>query len=176
MNYKNLNPGERLPEIVNCIIEIPKKSRNKIEYDPDLMVFKLDRVLHASVHYPADYGFIPGTLYEDGDPVDILVLISEPTFTGCLVRVKPIGLLRMIDEAGKDDKILSVAIDDPTYREYEDVSNLPSHILIEIEHFFKTYKILEGKAVESFGWESAKMAKEAILKARERYLLKVSQE
>jgi inorganic pyrophosphatase len=165
MNLKNLPPGPRVPDVVHAIVEIPKGSRNKYEYDLEMNVFRLDRVLYSSIHYPAAYGFIPGTLYEDGDPVDVLVFIDQPLHVGILVEVRPVGILRMRDEKGSDDKIISVAINDPTYSPITDVRQLPKHLLVEIEHFFTSYKELEGKHTLSFGWSSAGAAKKAILKS-----------
>jgi inorganic pyrophosphatase len=170
VNLKYLPVGKRAPDIVNAIVEIPKGSRNKYEFDLDLGVFKLDRVLFSSMHYPAAYGFVPSTLYEDGDPVDVLIIIDQPLSTGILLDVRPIGVLRMYDEHGSDDKILSVAVHDPTYKTVTDVHHIPSHLLVEIEHFFTSYKNLEGKIVKSFGWDSALAARQAIAKAAKRFL------
>ncbi len=161
-NLKDLPLGDEFPEIVNAIIEIPKGERTKYEYDPELGVFKLDRVLHGAVHYPAAYGFIPSTLWDDGDPLDILVVLSEPLFPGCLVRVRPIAVLKMRDDKGLDDKLLGVAVDDPINKDVRSLKDLPAHIPYEIENFFTTYKILEKKHVDSFGWGSADAAVRAI--------------
>lgn len=162
MNFKDLPIGEQFPRVVNCIIEIPKGSRNKYEYDVDLEVFKLNRVLYSSMVYPEAYGFIPSTLWDDGDPLDIFVFIDQPLTTGVLVEAKPVGILRMRDEKGPDDKILSVAIGDPTYGTIHDINDVPNHLLIEIEHFFVNYKKLEGKHVESFGWDNVLVALDAV--------------
>ncbi len=168
-SFKNLPVGKRAPDVVNAIVEIPKGSRNKYEFDLDLGVFRLDRVLYSSMHYPAAYGFVPSTLYEDGDPVDVLIIIDQPLSTGVLVEVRPIGVLRMYDEHGSDDKILSVAVHDPTYKTVTEVNHLPSHLLVEIEHFFTSYKNLEGKMVKSFGWDSAQAARKAITDAAKKF-------
>jgi inorganic pyrophosphatase len=117
-------------------------------------------VLYSSVHYPADYGFIEGTLAEDGDEVDILVLIEEPTFSGCLIDARPIGMLQMRDEKGPDNKVLGVPVADPRWRHLKDIHEVPPHLLNEIENFFLTYKRLEAKVVTSEGWEDAKKTKE----------------
>jgi inorganic pyrophosphatase len=170
MNLKDLPIGDKMPNIINAIVEIPKGGRNKYEYDVDLGVFRLNRVLYSSMHYPEAYGFVPNTLWDDGDPLDILIFIDEPLETGILVDVKPIGILRMRDEKGSDDKILSVAINDPTYRAINDVREVPQHLLVEIEHFFTSYKSLEGKHVESFGWENAAAALDAVRLAHKNYL------
>ena len=166
MNLKYVPTGDKSPAVVNAIVEIPKGSRNKYEYNLDLGVFQLDRVLYSSMHYPAAYGFIPSTLYEDGDPVDVLIFIDQPLHTGVLVEVRPVGILRMSDEKGSDDKIISVAINDPTYSPITDIRQLPKHLLVEIEHFFTSYKELEGKATLSFGWSGANQARRVIEKSQ----------
>ena len=165
MNLKYLPIGENAPRIVNAIVEIPKGSRNKYEYNVDLGVFQLDRVLYSSMHYPEAYGFIPSTLYEDGDPVDVLIVIDQPLQTGIMLEVRPIGILKMQDEKGSDDKIISVAKHDPTYAAIKEVKSLPRHTLVEIEHFFTSYKELEGKHVRSFGWHGSAEARRAIERA-----------
>jgi inorganic pyrophosphatase len=165
MNLKYLPVGPDAPTIVNAIVEIPKGSRNKYEYNLEFEVFQLDRVLYSSMHYPEAYGFIPHTLYEDGDPIDVMVFIDQPLNVGILVEVRPVGVLRMKDEKGNDDKIISVAINDPTYSPIRDIRQLPKHLLVEVEHFFTRYKELEGKAVISFGWAGPHAARQAILKS-----------
>ena len=154
---------EEFPGIVEVIVEVPKGCRNKYEYDHDSGRIKLNRVLFSSVHYPADYGYIPGTLAEDGDEVDILVLIEEPTFPGCLLDAKPIGMLQMRDEKGPDNKILAVPMHDPLWSHVSDIHEIAPHILNETENFFLTYKRLEVKVVVSDGWEDAGKAKEYLL-------------
>jgi inorganic pyrophosphatase len=152
MPYEKLGPGDRAPEIVNAVIEIPTGSRIKYEIDHHTGLVHVDRVLFSPFHYPAEYGFIPGTLAEDGDPADILVLINGATYPGVVIRARPIGLLRMRDDKGHDSKILAVACDDPTYAHVTSRSDLPPHFLLEVEHFFLTYKDLERKSVTSDGW------------------------
>ena len=152
MPLAHLNPGRQAPEIVNAVIEIPTGSRIKYEIDHHTGLVHVDRVLFSPFHYPAEYGFIPGTLAEDGDPADILVLINGSTYPGVVIRARPIGLLRMTDENGKDAKILAVACDDPTYSHVSSRSDLPPHFLLEVEHFFLTSKDLERKTVTSDGW------------------------
>ncbi len=169
MNLKHLAIGPGFPDSVYAVIEIAEGSRNKYEYDPELEVFKLDRVLYSAVHYPTAYGFIPSTYYDDGDPLDILVVTSQPLQTGVVVEVRPVGVLRMRDDKGPDDKILAVAVRDEHYRELLRVEQLPHHLLVEIEHFFATYKHLEGKEVRSFGWEPAEFARAAVERAHSRY-------
>ncbi len=165
MNLLNLPPGSNPPAVVNAIVEIPRGGKNKYEYDPTLEVFRLDRVLHSPVHYPTAYGFVPGTRGDDGDPLDILVLTTEPTFTGCLIQSRPIGILNMQDEKGRDEKILAVPTADPRFSEFTDLSHVAPHFLREIEHFFTIYKDLEGKPVETFGWEVVAAAHDSILRA-----------
>ena len=150
---------------VEVRIEIPRGSRNKYEYDVKEGVFRLDRVLYSSVHYPTDYGFIPGSCAPDGDPLDVMVLVEEPTFPGCLVRARPIGLLKMQDEKGGDDKVLAVLNDDPRFEEVRDLGQLAVHWLREIENFFRTYKLLEGVETEVFSWEGAQSAWDMILES-----------
>src|SRR4051812_4478167 len=116
MNYLSLPTGSRAPETVNAVVEVPSGQANKYEYDPELGVFRLDRPLYASVHYPGDYGFIPGTRSNDGDPLDVLILVQNPTFAGCLIEIRPIGLLEMIDEHVPDQKLLAVADSSPVHQ------------------------------------------------------------
>jgi inorganic pyrophosphatase len=139
-------------EPIEVIVEIPSGSRNKYEYDHAQHRFVLDRILYSSVHYPCDYGFIDGSLADDGDPLDVLVVISEPTFPGCVVRARPIGVLDMEDDKGHDYKVLAVAHDDPRWDETHELGNLSPHRLREIENFFRIYKELEGRKTEVSGW------------------------
>jgi inorganic pyrophosphatase len=143
---------------VDAIVETPKGSRNKYEFDPRTGDIRLDRVLFSSVHYPGDYGFIPGTRSGDGDPLDVLILVEEPTFPGCRVRVRPIGVLAMQDEEGVDEKILGVPAADPHFAEVKDLIDLPHHWLTEVENFFETYKTLEGKTASTGGWKGVSEA------------------
>ncbi len=172
--WKDLKPGENIPENVYTIVEIPKGSRNKYEYNKEMEAFEVDRVLYSPVHYPADYGFIPQTTYDDGDPMDIIVLMDQPTFPGCIINSRPIGLMKMIDTGEKDYKILAVPVDDPRFNEINDISDLPEHIPKEIGHFFTVYKNLQGKKVEILGWEDAESAKKELIRSinlyKEKYL------
>ena len=143
---------------VEAVVEIPKGSRNKYEFDPATGCIHLDRVLFSSVHFPADYGFIPGTKADDGDPLDVLIIVEEPTFPGCHVRIRPIGVLLMQDEKGSDTKILGVPVADPRFDGIADLPDLPKHWLVEIENFFATYKVLEGKTSTVQGWQGADAA------------------
>jgi len=161
---------ERNEHVIKVVVEIPKGSRNKYEYDPETKMFKYDRMLFSSVHYPSDYGFIPDTLAEDGDPLDVLVLVSEPTFPGCLIDARPIGLFKMWDEKGVDYKILSVPIHDPQWNWLKSLDDVPKHLLREIEHFFQIYKELEEKKTGVEGWDGVTPALQVIEEAEKRYV------
>lgn len=167
--WHKLPPGPDIPNSVYCIVEIPKGSRNKYEYSKVAGVIKLDRVLYSSLHYPGDYGFIPQSFYGDGDPLDILVMMNEPTFPGCVIEVRPIGMLRMIDKDQNDDKILAVPSTDPQFDDILDFDDLPRHFPKEVEHFFLVYKQLQGTTVTSGGWGHATDAKMAIRNALQLY-------
>jgi inorganic pyrophosphatase len=155
--------------VVEVFIEIPKGSRNKYEFDKKRNIFLLDRMLFSSMHYPSDYGYIIDTLAEDGDALDALVLLGEPTFPGCLIQARPIGLFRMRDEKGVDHKILCVPLHDPQWNHIHNLSDVPPHLLLEIEHFFDVYKELEKKKTAVEGWEDAPEARRIINEARLRY-------
>ncbi len=167
--WHDIPPGPHPPEQVTAVIEIPSGSRNKYELDKVTGLLKLDRVLYSAVQYPGDYGFIPGTLAEDGDPLDVLVLINEPTFPGCLITVRPVGVLHMKDRGEPDEKILAVPSEDPYHNEYFDIADLPQHYLKEVEHFFSVYKDLEGKRVEIGGWDKSIAALSTIQDCIARY-------
>jgi inorganic pyrophosphatase len=154
---------------VTVMIEIPKGSRNKYEYDKNRGVIKFDRMLFSAVHYPTDYGFIPGTLAQDGDPLDALVLVWEPTFPGCIIDARPVGVFKMTDEKGVDEKVLCVPLYDPQWNHITKLRDIPPHLLKEIEHFFKIYKDLEDKPVEVQGWESKEEAIRIIKKSQKEY-------
>ncbi len=155
---------------VEVIIEIPRGSRNKYEYDHERGFFRLDRVLYSSMHYPTDYGFIANTLSGDGDPLDVLVVVEEPTFPGCHMRVRPIGALAMSDEKGLDEKILAVPVDDPRFRTITDLPDLQEHWQREIAAFFRSYKELQGVQTEVHNWFSADEAWRTIADCRQRFL------
>lgn len=156
---------------LTCIVEIPKGGRNKYEYDPELGGIKLDRFLSASVVYPTEYGYIPDTLAPDGDPLDVLVCVSEPTFPGCYILAKAIGLFRMADEKGPDDHVVCVPCDDPGWNTLEDIDDVPSQLRAEIGHFFTVYKDLDpDRHSEVKGWAGREAALEAIAEARRAFL------
>jgi len=155
---------------VDVFIEIPKGSRNKYEYDSIKKVVRFDRMIFSSMHYPSDYGFITETLAQDGDPLDALVLVSEPTFPGCLIEVRPIGLFKMYDEKGPDAKLLCVPVSDPIWNQIKSLDDVNPHLLKEIEHFFQVYKDLEKKKVGIEGWENEKAAIKALRESQKRFI------
>lgn len=146
-------PAQPKPGLINVLIEIVGGSKNKYEFDKDINAFALDRVLFSSVQYPYDYGFVPNTLADDGDPLDGMVLMDEPTFPGCVIAARPIGMLEMIDGGDRDEKILCVPDKDPRYVNVKTLDDIASHRLDEIAEFFKTYKNLEKKVTEILGWK-----------------------
>ena len=168
-NLTSLSPGSAPPERIDAIVEIQQGGSNKYEYDPSCGLFRLDRVLYSAVHYPMAYGFIPGTLADDGDPLDILVMTRTPTFTGCIIEASPIGVFRMEDEKGEDEKIISIPVVDPRYTEVKSLEDMRPHYLREIEHFFSIYKDLEGKPVNIRGWEGRQGAYDTIMESIERF-------
>jgi inorganic pyrophosphatase len=154
---------------LHCMVEIPKGSRNKYEWSEELKAITFDRFLFSSVVYPLDYGMIPETLAEDGDPLDAMVAVSEPTFPGCVIPVKPIALFKMRDDKGIDDKIICVPLHDPNWNGYEDLDDLPELLRLEIEQFFTIYKELEHKEVVVNGWCPKQAAVEEIEASRRRF-------
>jgi inorganic pyrophosphatase len=166
----DIDPGPDTPEVVRAIIEIPKGSANKYEYDGKLGVFRLDRALYSPMHYPGDYGFIPGTLAEDNDPLDVLVLVSDPSFTGCLIEVRPVGLLHMVDKEENDQKVLAVPNRNPRYDSIHTIDQIFPHVRREIEHFFTIYKELQGSKTRMEGWDGPREARKMILDSRQAYL------
>ncbi len=157
-------------ESLLCVVEIPKGSRNKYEYDPELGAIKLDRFVSASVVYPTDYGYIPDTLAPDGDPVDVLVCVSEPTFPGCVVPARPVGLFKMSDEKGRDDHVVCVPLSDPGWNSITTVDELPQQLKAEIGHFFSVYKDLDAdRHSQVDGWADVDAAQAAIAEARRRH-------
>jgi inorganic pyrophosphatase len=152
------------------IVEIPQHSANKYEYDGNLGVFRLDRALYSPLHYPGDYGFIPGTLADDKDPLDVLVLVQQPSYPGVLIEVRPVGVLNMVDSDEKDQKVLAVPTRNPRYDQIHTMDQIFPHVRREIEHFFSIYKELEGKVTTMDGWGGPREARKAIQDARHRYL------
>ena len=167
MDYRALGAGPEAPELVNVVVEIPKGSRNKVEYDYESGVFRLDRVLHAPLHYPGDYGFVPGTTAADGDSLDVLVLVEEPTAMGCVLTARPVGVLELVDQEERDEKVLAVPARDPRFRDVRGLDHVPGHLLREVEYFFDIYKELEGKETAALGWEDVDRARTIIVESME---------
>lgn len=163
--------GKNPPNVIYCLVEIPKGCSNKYEYDKKLEVFHLDRVLYEAVFYPTEYGVIPQTLNkEDKDPLDIMVLSTFPTFPGCLISCRPIGLLRMIDSGEEDDKVIAVPADDPRFEQIKDLSDLSTHFKKEIKNFWENYAELQpDKKIKVKGWGGSKTAKRLIKEAIKYY-------
>ncbi len=153
----------------DVLIEIPKGSRNKYEVDKASGRIRLDRMIFSSMQYPADYGYVENTLGLDGDPLDVLVFISEPTFPGCIIHVRLLGVFLMADDKGQDEKLLCVPISDPFWGRYNNMDELNPHLLKELEHFFRVYKDLENKKVEIQGFASKEVAIQILEDARKRY-------
>ena len=146
--WHDISPGKDSPDVINVIIEIPKDSNIKYELDKDTGLLKLDRFLYSAVYYPGDYGFVPQTYWDDGDPLDVIVLTGRPLYPMTLAEVRVIGVLRMIDNGEKDDKIVGVYNNDPRYKDFKSIKDVPKHIMTELKHFFETYKLLQGKKCE----------------------------
>ncbi|MGL6094819.1 MAG: inorganic diphosphatase [Fimbriiglobus sp.] len=153
-DFMMIPPGTGEPSVANMIVEIPKGRRTKFEIDKATGMIKMDRYLYSSSVYPGDYGFVPQTLAEDGDPSDILVMVNEPTFSGCLIEARVVGIFRMKDKGQNDFKLLAVPNRDPLFDAMHKLEDVPKHFLREVEHFFSTYKQLEGATVEPLGWAS----------------------
>jgi inorganic pyrophosphatase len=151
-DYMMIPPGTGEPSVANMIVEIPKGRRTKFEICKNTGLIKMDRYLYSSTMYPGDYGFVPQTLAEDGDPSDILVMVNEPTFSGCLIEARVVGIFKMRDKGQNDFKLLAVPHKDPLFASIRKLEDVPSHFLREVEHFFSTYKQLEGVTIEPLGW------------------------
>lgn len=149
-------------EVIDVVVEIPTGSQNKYEFDESLGKYKLDRVLFSPMHYPTEYGYIENTLALDGDPLDALVYSTFPTFPGCVIEARVIGMLNMSDEKGQDEKLLAVPTEDPRFKDVNSLDDVPSHLLDEISHFFKVYKDLENKETNIEGWEDYAKATQVI--------------
>src|SRR6056297_1025494 len=168
--WKNLDAGPDAPETIHAVVECLKGERNKYEYDKDIPAVVLDRVLHSNVHYPSDYGFIPQTWYDDDDPLDVLVLVEDATFPGCVIEARPVALMKMDDSGEQDDKVIAVPTEDPRYDHIEDLDDLTDQTQAEISEFFSTYKNLEaGKQAGILGWEDKQAALDAIEHSQELY-------
>lgn len=167
--WHNLASGPKAPSVIYAVIEVPKGSRNKYEYSKTAGVIKLDRVLYSPLHYPGDYGFIPQTFFEDGDPMDVLVMMNEATFPGCVVEARALAMLKMIDNDEPDYKVLAVPATDPNFDHIQSDKDLPKHFMNEVSHFFMTYKQLEGAKVENMGWVGTDETREAIVRSMQFY-------
>jgi len=167
--WRDIPSGARPPDRIYGVIEIPRGHRNKYEYSKALGVITLSRVLFSPMHYPGDYGFVPQTCADDGDPLDILVMVTEPTFPGCVIECRPIGVFRMFDKNEADEKILAVPAADPLFGDYDSICDVPQHFLAEVSHFFQRYKELEGIEVVPRGWEDAHAAHKVIERAMQMY-------
>jgi len=161
--WRDIPPGDKPPDLLNVVVEVVGRSRDKYEYNLKWEAFVLDRVLHSSVVFPVEYGFIPQTWFDDNDPLDIMVLSYEPTEVGCIIKVRPIGVLIMEDEEGEDPKILSVPMSDPRFNGFHDITDVHPHLLKEIQEFFEVYKRLEPKKWVKFkSWKNAEEARKVI--------------
>lgn len=170
-NPEKRKEGNKENITVQIMVEIPKGSRNKYEYDCEKKMIRFDRMLYSAVHYPSDYGFIIDTLALDGDALDALVLLWEPTFPGCIIEAKPVGVFNMQDEKGQDEKILCIPLSDPFWNHINDISDVPPHLLKEIEHFFAIYKDLEMKKTKVEGWSGREAAIKVIKESQKRHKL-----
>lgn len=160
--WHEISPGKKLPDLVNCIIEINKGSKNKYEIDKETGMIALDRVAHTAQDFPFDYGFVPQTLWHDGDALDVVLLTTYPLLPGILVEVRPVALMKMVDSGDQDDKLIAVPASDPRFAEVKDVGDINKHTLKEIEHFYSTYKKLQNKEVSVNGFEGVSSAKAAV--------------
>ena len=167
--WHDISVGDEAPDLVNAIIEVPKGSKNKYELDKATGIIKVDRVLYSSIHYPANYGFIPQTYCEDKDPLDILVLGQEPVYPLTMMTAKPIGLMNMLDQGEADDKIIAIHQHDPEYRNYNSLEDLPSHRMRELKRFFEDYKALENKKVIVEDFKGKEEALKIIMESYQAY-------
>lgn len=167
--WHEISAGDDIPNLINVIVEIPKGSKNKYEIDKENGLIKLDRAMKSAQDYPFDYGFVPQTLWEDGDALDVVLLTTYPLFPGILVEARPVAVMRMIDGGEGDDKIIAVPKNDPRWSEVEDLADINKHTVKEIQHFFETYKTIDGKTVEITGVEGREAAYEAVKKGLAMY-------
>lgn len=172
--WHEIGPGESVPEIVNVIVEIPKGSKNKYEIDKETGLIKLDRAMKSSQDYPFDYGFVPQTLWEDGDALDVILLTTYPLAVGILVEARPVAVMRMIDGGEGDDKVIAVPKNDPRWEDVRDLSDINKHTIKEIQHFLETYKSIEGKSVKISGVEGREQALAAVKRGIQMYQDKYS--
>lgn len=159
-------------DVMNVIIEIPKFSKNKYEIDKETGIIALDRVMHTAQDYPFDYGFVPQTLFDDGDALDVVLLTTHPLAPGILVKARPVAIMEMIDGGERDDKVVAVPVDDPRFDDVKDLADLNKHFVKEMTHFFETYKKVQNKTVEVGAWHGAAEARAAFTKSCEMYTKK----
>ncbi len=171
----SINAGKHAPEIINVIVEIPKGSKNKYEIDKETGMIMLDRAMHSSQDYPFDYGFMPQSHWEDGDPLDVVILTTYPLSPGILVKVRPVAIMNMIDDGDSDAKIIAVPEKDPRWDDIKDLSDINKHTIKEIQHFFMTYKQIQNKEVKVNGWEDKTAAHAAITHSQKLYTEKYQQ-
>ncbi len=169
MSFAKVPIGDNVPQTINVVVEIPRGSHHKYEYSEELDEIMLDRVLHSAVYYPTEYGFIPQTRSEDGDHLDVLVVVTDPLFPGCVVAVRPVGVLDMEDDKGQDWKIIAVCDTDPKLKTVNDINDLDEHVKNEISHFFAVYKNLENKQVTVKDWKGKEDAYKLIIQAQDKY-------
>lgn len=167
--WHDVSPGENVPQEVQCVIEIPRGGHQKYELDKKSGLLRLDRVLFSAVHYPANYGFVPRSYWEDNDPLDILVIGREPVIPLCIMTARPIGLMQMIDQEEEDDKIIAVHVNDPSVQHFQDISDLPPHTLHELQRFFEDYKMLEHKDVRIEQFLGREEGQKALMKGLNLY-------
>ncbi len=167
--WHDVNVGKDAPEEVNVVIEIPKNSTLKYELDKETGLMKLDRVLYSAVHYPGDYGFIPQTYWDDDDPLDIIMLSSFPVYPMTIAKVRPIGAIQMVDSEENDAKIIAVYVGDPRFDNYRDISDIPPHTLLELKHFFETYKELQNRKVKILSVQHSAKARQYIMEGIAKY-------
>lgn len=165
----DVSHGDNVPNKVNVIIEIPKGSKNKYEIDKETGLIALDRAMHTAQDYPFDYGFVPQTLWDDGDALDVVLLTTYPLYPGILVNARPVAIMHMIDGGEGDDKVIAVPVGDPRWEEVTDLGDINKHTLKEIEHFFATYKKIQNKTVEISGFEGRDAAQKAVEKSLDLY-------
>lgn len=167
--WREISSGEKTPEVINVIVEIPKGSKNKYEIDKETGLIKLDRAMKTSQDYPFDYGFVPQSLWDDGDALDVVLLTTYPLHPGIMVEARPVAVMRMIDGGEGDDKIIAVPKDDPRWEDVKDLADVNKHTLKEIQHFFETYKTIDNKEVKIAGIEDRRAAHEAVMKGLQMY-------
>ncbi len=167
--WHDVSAGDKLPDEVNVIVEINKGSKNKYEVDKKTGMIALDRVAHTAQDFPFDYGFVPQTLWDDGDALDVIMLTTYPLHPGILVRVRPIAIMRMIDDGDSDDKMIAVPVNDPRWDEVNDLHDINKHTIKEMEHFYSTYKKIQKKEVEVTGFDNKTAAQNAVKRSLELY-------